>query len=257
MKVLAVGDIVGKPGQVMIKNYLRQVREALEVDLCIANGENAAGNGITRDIAYELFDNGVDIITMGNHVWSKKEIIKLFAEDLRIIRPANYPPHTPGKGHIIVNVHNQKVAIINLSGIVYLENLDCPFRTIENKLKTLQKITNIIIIDFHAEATSEKMAMGWYLDGRVSAVFGTHTHVQTADERILPKGTGYITDIGMTGPYNSILGVKKEIIIGRFLTHLPRRFEIAEGPAQFNGIILDIDEVSGKTRAINRIIIND
>ncbi|MBZ4646367.1 MAG: 2,3-cyclic-nucleotide 2-phosphodiesterase [Petroclostridium sp.] len=256
MRVLAIGDIVGNSGRAMIKDFLGKVKKELEVDLCIANGENsAAGNGITRHIAYELFNHGVDVITMGNHVWSKKEIVRLFEENLKIIRPANYPPGTPGSGHIVVGVKNSKAAIVNISGRVYLENLDCPFRVIENELKLIKKITNIIIVDFHAEATSEKVAMGWYLDGKVSAVFGTHTHVQTADERILPKGTGYITDIGMTGPYDSILGVQKEIIINRFITHFPEKFEIADGPAQFNGIILEIDEVTGKTTSINRIVI--
>ena len=256
MKILAIGDIVGSPGRAMIRDFLSSIREKLEVDLCIANGENAAaGNGITRSIAYELLDNGVDVITMGNHVWGKKDIFRLFDEKLPIIRPANYPPGTPGRGHIIVNIKNTKVAIVNLAGRVYLENLDCPFRVIEHELKYIKKLANIIIVDFHAEATSEKVAMGWYLDGKVSAVFGTHTHVQTADERILQKGTAYITDIGMTGPYNSILGVRKEIIINRFIRHLPEKFEVAEGPVQFNGILLEIDEPTGKAKSINRIVI--
>ncbi|WHH58997.1 TIGR00282 family metallophosphoesterase [Petroclostridium sp. X23] len=256
MKVLAIGDIVGNPGREMVKNFLDKVIKDLEVDLCIANGENSAvGNGITRAIANELFDAGVDVITLGNHVWSKKDVFRLFEEKAKIIRPANYPPGTPGAGYVIAYAKKQKVAVINLSGRVYLENLDCPFRAVDNELKALSKITNIIIVEFHAEATSEKVAMGWYLDGKVSAVYGTHTHIQTADERILPGGTGYITDIGMTGPYNSILGVKKEIIINRFISHLPEKFEIADGPAQFNGIILEIDESTGKTTSINRLII--
>lgn len=258
MRVFAIGDIVGRPGREILKNLLRKLRQQLEIDLCIANGENAAtGNGITCPIAQDLFEWGVDVITMGNHVWSKREIANLFERNARILRPANYPPGTVGNGHIVFNVKDQKVAVVNLAGRVYLEDLDCPFRTIDNHLQVIRKATNIIIVDFHAEATSEKLAMGWYLDGKVSAVFGTHTHVQTADERILPKGTGYITDIGMTGPYNSILGVQKEIIINRFITHLPERFKIAEGPSQINGIVLEIDEATGKTTAINRIIVNE
>ncbi|MCG8500122.1 MAG: TIGR00282 family metallophosphoesterase [Firmicutes bacterium] len=256
MKVLVIGDIVGRPGREIVRDLLRTIKQRLAVDLCIANGENAAvGNGITCKIAHELYDYGVDIITMGNHVWNKKEIIKLFEQDEMIIRPANYPPGTVGDGYKILRVKNKKAAVVNLAGRVYLDALDCPFQTIEKQLKIISKVTNIIIVDFHAEATSEKTAMGWYLDGKVSAVYGTHTHVQTADERILPKGTGYITDIGMTGPYNSVLGVQKEIIINRFITHLPQRFEVADGPAQLNGIVLEIDESNGKTTSINRIIV--
>ncbi len=256
MKVLAIGDIVGGPGRKMIKDYLRRVKRELKVDLCIANGENAAlGNGITRSIAYELYDNGVDVITMGNHVWSKKEIIDFFDENEYIIRPANYPPACPGKGYVFIEVNRKQVAIINLSGRVCLDTLDCPFRTVTELLKTIKQTTDIIVVDFHAEATSEKAAMAWYLDGEVSAVLGTHTHVQTADERILPMGTGFITDIGMTGPYNSILGVEKDIIIERFLTHLPRKFKIADGRAQFNAVVCEINEDTGKTTSINRIII--
>ncbi|MDK2798516.1 MAG: 2,3-cyclic-nucleotide 2-phosphodiesterase [Clostridiales bacterium] len=258
LKILAVGDIVGKPGCTMIRNFLHKVKKDLEVDLCIANGENAAvGNGMTRSIAYELFEQGIDVITMGNHLWNKKEIFSLFKEEKAIIRPANYPPGTPGRGSIILDVNDKKVAVLNISGRIFMENLDCPFRVIEKELKVIAGITNVIIVDFHAEATSEKLAMGWYLDGKVSAIFGTHTHVQTADERILPKGTGYITDIGMTGPYDSILGVKKEIIINRFITHLPEKFQIADGPSQFNGIVFEIDELTGKTTNVNRIIINE
>ncbi|MGE4282213.1 MAG: TIGR00282 family metallophosphoesterase [Clostridia bacterium] len=256
MNVLAIGDIVGSPGCNLVIDFLHRIKKEFAVDLCIANGENsAAGNGITRFIADELFTAGVDVITLGNHVWNKKDIYRLFEEHASIIRPANYPPGTPGTGHMIVNVGKYKVGVINVSGRVYLENLDCPFRAVEDELKTISKVTNIIIVEFHAEATSEKVAMGWYLDGKVSAVYGTHTHIQTADERILPRGTGYITDIGMTGPYNSILGVKKEIIINRFITHLPEKFETADGPAHFNGILLEIDESTGKTKSINRLII--
>ena len=255
---MAVGDIVGKPGIDMIKTRLEKLIVRLGIDMCIANGENAAiGNGITYTIAQDLFDAGIDVITMGNHVFNKKDIFKLFEQDANIIRPANYPPGTAGKGYIIMTLRNHKIAVVNLAGRVYLNQLDCPFRTIDYCLKEIKKETNMIIVDFHAEATSEKVAMGCYLDGRVSAVFGTHTHIQTADERILPQGTGYITDIGMTGPYNSILGVEKEIIINRFVTHLPEKFKIAEGTAQLNGIVFEIDEKTGKTTSVLRIILNE
>lgn len=259
MKVLAVGDIVGNPGYEIIKDYLAGIKKELGIDLCIANGENAAasGNGITRAIAHGLFDNGVDVITMGNHVWNKRDIFRLFSDGESIIRPANYPAGTPGSGHVIVGINGKKAAVINVMGRVYLDDLDCPFRAVDEEIKIVSKITNIIIVDFHAEATSEKLAMGWYLDGKVSAVYGTHTHVQTADERILPKGTAYITDIGMTGPYDSILGVKKEIIIDRFITHMPQKFEVAEGSAQFNGVVIDIDETTGKANSIHRVILNN
>lgn len=254
LRVLAVGDIVGNPGYTMVKDFLGEIRKNLGIDFCIANGENAAeGKGITRSIAHGLFDSGVDVITMGNHVWSKKDIFKLFEDEEPILRPINYPLDTPGRGCIIVDIKDKKVAVINAMGRVYMDNIDCPFRVIENELKIIRKITNIIIVDFHAEATSEKMAMGWFLDGKVSAVFGTHTHVQTADERILPKGTAYITDIGMTGPYESILGVRKDIIVQRFIHHMPQKFEIEEGNAQFNGIVFEIDEITGKALSIHRI----
>ena len=257
LRVLAIGDIVGNSGKEMVKSLLSNIRERFQIDLCIANGENAAaGKGITYNIAKELFDSGVDVITMGNHVWNKKDIYKLFSNGVNIVRPLNYPPKTPGQGYIIITVKDKKIAIINLSGRVYLDNMDCPFRTIERELKYISEITNIIIVDFHAEATSEKKAMGWFLDGKVSMVFGTHTHVQTADERILPNGTGYITDIGMTGPHDSVLGIRKEIIINRFTKLIPEKFVVADGPVQLNGIITDIDEITGKTESINRIIID-
>jgi metallophosphoesterase (TIGR00282 family) len=254
LRVLAVGDIVGNPGYIIVKDFLSEIKKELDIDFCIANGENAAtGNGITRSIAHGLFDSGVDVITMGNHVWSKRDIFRLFEDRESIIRPINYPIGTPGRGYIIAGINDKKVAVINAIGRVYLDNLDCPFRVIENELKTISKITNIIIVDFHAEATSEKIAMGWFLDGKVSAVFGTHTHVQTADERILPRGTAYITDIGMTGPHDSILGVRKDIIIGRFIHHMPQKFEIAEENVQLSGIVFEIDEITGKATSIHRV----
>ncbi len=250
-----VGDIFGKPGRKAVKELIKTYRNQYELDFVIANGENAAGgNGITREIANELYNAQIDFITMGNHTWDKKEIFQFIDTDKKIIRPANYPPGTPGRGWAIVPLSNElKIGIINLSGRVFLPPLDCPFRVGERIVEEISKETHIIIVDFHAEATSEKIAMGWFMDGKVSAVVGTHTHVQTADERILPYGTGYITDVGMTGPHDSILGVKRDIVIQKFLTQLPARFETAQGVAQLNAILLEIDETTGKTMGLKRI----
>ncbi len=255
LKVLMVGDIFGKPGRKAVKELIKTYRNQYELDFVIANGENAAGgNGITREIANELYNAQIDFITMGNHTWDKKEIFQFIDTDKKIIRPANYPPGTPGRGWAIVPLSNElKIGIINLSGRVFLPPLDCPFRVGERIVEEISKETHIIIVDFHAEATSEKIAMGWFMDGKVSAVVGTHTHVQTADERILPYGTGYITDVGMTGPHDSILGVKRDIVIQKFLTQLPARFETAQGVAQLNAILLEIDETTGKTMGLKRI----
>lgn len=255
LKVLMVGDIFGKPGRKAVKELIKTYRNQYELDFVIANGENAAGgNGITREIANELYNAQIDFITMGNHTWDKKEIFQFIDTDKKIIRPANYPPGTPGRGLAIVPLSNGlKIGIINLSGRVFLPPLDCPFRVGERIVEEISKETHIIIVDFHAEATSEKIAMGWFMDGKVSAVVGTHTHVQTADERILPYGTGYITDVGMTGPHDSILGVKRDIVIQKFLTQLPARFETAQGVAQLNAILLEIDETTGKTMGLKRI----
>lgn len=255
MNVLMVGDIVGRTGRRVVKEVIRNYRKKYRVDFVIANGENAAGgNGITREIADELFEAGIDFITMGNHTWDKKEILQFIEHEPYLIRPANYPPDTPGKGSAVIKLANQlKIGVINLSGRVFMTPLDCPFRTAEALVKTIAKETSNIIIDFHGEATSEKIAFAWYMDGKVSAVIGTHTHVQTADERILPQGTGYITDVGMTGPQNSVLGVQTDLVIQKFLTQMPVRFEVAEGTAQLNGLFLRIDEKTGKTILVERI----
>lgn len=255
LKVLMIGDIFGKPGRKAVKELIKTYRSQYDLDFVIANGENAAGgNGITREIANELYDAKIDFITMGNHTWDKKEIFQFIDIDKRIIRPANYPPGTPGRGWAIVPLNNTiKVGVVNLSGRVFLQPLDCPFRVGARIVEEISKETHIIIIDFHGEATSEKIAMGFFMDGKVSAVVGTHTHVQTADERILPYGTGYITDVGMTGPYDSILGVKKDIVIQKFLTQLPARFETAQGLAQVNALLIEIDETTGKTTRLERI----
>jgi len=255
LRLLMIGDIVGRSGRRAIKGNLSELKREFDLDLIIANGENAAGgSGITKDVAQELFFAGVDVLTMGNHVWNIKEAYEYINRESRIIRPANYPPGTPGTGSNVFETRRKvKVAVINLAGRVFLQSLDCPFRKVDEILPEVKKAAQVVVVDFHAEATSEKIAIGWYLAGRVSAVVGTHTHVQTADERILPGGTAYITDLGMTGPLDSVLGVKKEIIIEKFKSQLPQRFVVASGPYQFNAVIIDIDEYTGEANFIQRI----
>ncbi len=255
MRLLIIGDVVGRSGRRAVKVNLGRLKKELALDMVIANGENAAGGkGITKEVAHELFASGVDVLTMGNHVWNKREAFEYIDGEIRIIRPANYPPGVPGIGAgVFDKCKKAKVAVVNLAGRVFLQSIDCPFRKADEILERLAGKVRVVIIDFHAEATSEKVALGWYLDGRVSALIGTHTHVQTADECILPGGTAYITDIGMTGPFNSIIGVKKEMVLDSFITQIPQRFEVATGPFQFNGVVVDIDENSGKATAITRI----
>ncbi|MCL6479448.1 MAG: TIGR00282 family metallophosphoesterase [Peptococcaceae bacterium] len=255
MRLLMIGDIVGKPGRRAVKQNLPGLVSQLAVDMVIANGENAAGgNGITRDSAQELFASGVDVITMGNHVWNKKEIYAYINQEARIVRPANYPPGAPGRGFGVFRAKNGvELGVINILGRIFMQELDCPFRKADELINQLKEKVNIIFVDFHAEASSEKMAMGWYLDGRAAAVCGTHTHVQTADERILPEGTAYISDVGMTGPRDSVIGVQKELVIEKFITQMPRRFEVAEGLYQFNAVLIDIDEALGRAVGIERI----
>jgi hypothetical protein len=212
--------------------------------------------GITKDNALELFRAGVDAITLGNHTWSKREIYQYLDEDVRVVRPANYPDGVPGRGWSIFNSECGPIAVMNLCGRVFMDQLDNPFHTADKCIETLRRETSVILVDFHAEATSEKAALGWYLDGRVSAVLGTHTHVQTADERVLPGGTAYITDVGMTGPADSVIGVRKELIISRFLTHLPSKFEVAGGKVMLSAVLIDVDTASGKARSIERLKLN-
>lgn len=255
MKVLVIGDISGKPGRKLIKEIMPKIKENKQIDFIIANGENSAGGvGITREIANELFYHGIDILTMGNHTWDNKDIFNFIDREERILRPLNYPEGTPGSGSTIVQLSNNlKVGIINLLGRVFLANVECPFRTAEQEVARLRKETPIIFVDFHAEVTSEKVALGWYLDGKVTGVVGTHTHIQTADERILPEGTAYITDLGMTGSRNSVLGVKTELVIKKFLTQLPVRFEVAKGDEVLCGVIIDVEENSGRAISIERV----
>ena len=258
MIILAIGDVVGRPGRKILKEMLPKIKRDNNIDICIVNGENSAtGNGITSKITKELFSYGVDIITLGNHAYAKKEINEYIDNEDSLIRPANFPSDYPGKGSTIFYKGNIKVGVINLCGKVYFDRpeitLDCPFSIAEKEIEKLKEYTNVILVDIHAEATSEKLALGWYLDGKVSAVFGTHTHVQTADERILPNGTGIITDIGMTGPYNSVLGIETQMVINRFLNIEPAKFVISQGDMQLNGVMFEIDKVSGKCTKIERI----
>ena len=255
LKILFIGDIVGNPGRKTAAHMISAIKKEEKFDYCIANGENSAGgSGITFVVAKELYESGVDALTLGNHAWSKKEVFNFIDSDNKIIRPANYPPGVPGRGSMVLEGEKGSLGIINLQGRVFMESIDCPFVAADREIERIKKHTGMIIVDMHAEATSEKCAMAWYLDGRVSGVFGTHTHVQTSDERILPFGTGYITDVGMTGPYEGILGVKKDIITRKFLTHLPSRNKIEKGIMQFNAVIVEIDEKTGKTQKIKRIL---
>jgi metallophosphoesterase (TIGR00282 family) len=255
LKVLFIGDIIGEPGRKMVRAQLRGMVETLRPDLVIANGENAAGGfGITSEIADELLFLGIDVLTSGNHVWDKKEIEPYLGKQDRLIRPANYPEGNAGFGSVIVSTRSAgEAAVLNLEGRVFMSNLEDPFRVAEREIEKLKKQTPVIIIDFHAEATSEKIALAWHLDGKASAVIGTHTHVQTADERVLPGGTAFITDAGMTGPTDSVIGVKKEQAIARFLYQTPHRFEIPKGPVHLDAVVIDIDSATGKAKAIERI----
>jgi metallophosphoesterase (TIGR00282 family) len=243
MNIFFIGDIVGAPGRRAVEELLPRVVDHYFIDLVVANGENASGGlGITPQVADQLLSQGIDLLTSGNHIWKHKEILPYLEETDRLLRPANYPPETPGRGFAIVETAaGERAAVLNLEGRVFMNPLECPFRTAEQVLASLPKEVKVILVDMHAEATSEKQAMGWFLDGRVSAVVGTHTHVQTADERILPAGTGYITDAGMTGPVDSVIGMKKEIILERFLTQRPQPFKVAAQNIQLQGVVLKID----------------
>jgi metallophosphoesterase (TIGR00282 family) len=258
MKILFIGDIVGKPGRRAVRELVPQIISQYGIDFVIGNCENAAaGFGVTRDIVEELYESHIHILTSGNHIWDKREI-REFAEDYEtLLRPANYPEGTPGWGSVVMpDSSGISVGVINVMGRIFMVPLDCPFRTAEKEIEKLKRKTRIIIVDIHAEATSEKEALGWFLDGRVSAVIGTHTHVQTADERILPEGTAYITDAGMTGPFNSIIGIRKDVVLERFLIQVPNKFVVAKDDVRLQGVILDIDEASGKAKDIQRLTVN-
>ncbi len=243
MRILFVGDIVGAPGRKMVYEHLGKIIAEKNIDFTVANGENcSSGFGLNQRNYQELIDCGIDCFTMGNHTWDNKEIYRFIDQETRLVRPANYPPGLPGVGYREFAVAGKRLVIINVIGRIFMTPFDCPFRTMDALLKEHSTKDAIIFVDIHAEATSEKIALANYLDGRVTAVVGTHTHVQTNDARILPRGTGYLTDAGMTGPRDSVLGVEKEIIIERFLTGVSPRFEVANGDLQFNAIIFDIDE---------------
>jgi metallophosphoesterase (TIGR00282 family) len=255
VKILFIGDTVASAGRAIVHQYLRQIQSDYEIDLTILNCENAAhGFGITPKVADELFDWGVDVLTSGNHVWDKKEIFSYLNKNTRILRPANYPPDNPGRGTVVVKGRNgEEAAVINLQGRVFMPSTDDPFRVVDQELARIPGHVRIRFVDFHAEATSEKVAMGWYLDGRVSAVVGTHTHIPTADETILPGGTAYLTDVGMSGPFHSVIGIMKEQAINRFLTQINDKFDSASQDARLHATVVDVDSSNGKARKIERI----
>ncbi len=256
MKLLFIGDIVGQPGRDLVKRGLRAIVAANDVDFVIANGENsAAGFGITREIGDQLFSYGVEVMTSGNHIWDKKEALEYIVREPRLLRPANYPAGAPGHGATLVTAANGvKVGVVNVMGRVFLANIDDPFTTAAREVARLRaEGAALVFVDVHAEVTSEKIAMGWYLDGQATAVVGTHTHVQTADNRVLPKGTAYLTDAGMTGPHDGVIGVEKEPVIGKFLSGLPARFETATGDPRLNGAIVTADPATGLATAIERV----
>ena len=258
VKILFVGDIVGKPGRQALSRELHRLVDRHTIDIVIANGENAAGGfGLTVEVAKELFSQGIHLLTGGNHIWDKKEQVPFIFADDRILRPANYPAGALGRGStVLVTPGGVKVGVLNLEGRVFMKSLECPFLVADRELERLKQETNIILVDFHAEATSEKSALGWYLDGRISALVGTHTHVQTADEKILPQGTAFLTDAGMTGSFDSVIGMGKEETIHRFLTQLPAKFEVAKKDIRLNAVVIGVDEQSGKAVTIERINIS-
>jgi len=250
LKILAIGDIIGKPGRNAVKKILPGLRSEYNIALVIGNGENAAGGlGLTPSTAQELFDSGIDVITTGNHIWAYKEIIPYMENEPALLRPLNYPPTNPGRGYVL----KKKVLIINLMGRVFMGHVDCPFRAMDQLLAEFEHESIPIIVDFHAEATSEKVAMGKYLDGRVSAVLGTHTHVGTIDAQILPKGTAYVTDIGMVGPIDSVIGDDPDSVITRFLTQMTSRLSVGKGKVSFDAILVEVDKKTGKAVDIKRI----
>jgi len=256
LKILFIGDIVGSPGRKIVHDRLHDILEQRQIDLCIANGENAAsGFGITPRLAEELFASGIEVLSGGNHIWDRKEIFDFFPHEPRLLRPANFPNGSPGSGLYVGRAKNGAgYAVLNVQGRTFMTPLDDPFRTVTRELARIPKDVKVILVDMHAETTSEKQAMGWFLDGKVSAVVGTHTHVATADAHVLPNGTAFITDVGMTGPHDSIIGMTKEPIIERFLKALPARFEVAEGDVQMHSVLIDADEATGRARSIEHLV---
>jgi len=255
VKILFIGDIVGKPGREIIRKGLPGLVGHLDVDLVIANAENsAAGFGVTKDIGDTLLEAGVQVMTSGNHIWAKREVIEYMAGEPRLLRPANYPAGVPGRGSYLAQTSDGRaVGVINVMGRVFMQSIDDPFAVVLKEIEAIRGRTRVIVVDFHAEATSEKVAMGWYLDGKVTLVVGTHTHVQTADERVLPNGTAYITDAGMTGPHDSIIGMEREPSLARFLNGMPSRYEPATGNPRLNGVVVEADDKTGRALSISRI----
>jgi metallophosphoesterase (TIGR00282 family) len=255
VRILFIGDIVGRPGRDLVHDGLAGLVEYHRIDLVIANAENAAaGFGITREIGDQLLEWGVDVMTSGNHIWDKKEALNYIGAEPRLLRPANFPAGAPGNGSYLARTRDgRSVGVVNVMGRVFMLSIDDPFAVVLREIEALKERTHVVFVDFHAEATSEKIAMGWHLDGKVTAVVGTHTHVQTADERILPKGTAYLTDVGMTGPHDSIIGVEIEAALGKFLTGLPAKFETATGNPRLNAVIVEADEQTGRAIDIERL----
>ena len=250
MRILAVGDVIGKPGRRAVAELLPGLRERYRTDMVIANAENAAGDiGVTPTTADELLEAGVDVLTSGNHIWAQRDIIPYLESDIPIVRPLNHPPGVPGRGYIV----HDRALVVNLMGRVFIDSYDCPFRSMDTLLNELENRPPVVIVDFHAEATSEKMALARYLDGRVSAVLGTHTHVGTIDAQVLPGGTAYVTDIGMTGPVDSIIGDDTESVLQRFLTKINSRLSVGKGPTVLNAVVVEVDEDSGRATGIERI----
>jgi 2',3'-cyclic-nucleotide 2'-phosphodiesterase len=259
MNLLFIGDIVGRPGRELVRKGLRGLVDKHSIDLVIANAENsAAGFGVTKDIGDALLDYGVDVMTSGNHIWDKKEVLDYIPMQPKLLRPANYPAGVPGRGSYVAQTGDGRaVGVINVMGRVFMLNIDDPFQVVLKEIEAVRAKTKIIVVDFHAEATSEKVAMGWHLDGKVTLVVGTHTHVQTADERILPNGTAYLTDAGMTGPHDSIIGMEREPSLARFLNGMPSRFEPATGNPRLNGVIVSADESTGRATKVTRISLSE
>jgi len=257
LKILFIGDIMGRPGRVSVRKILPGLIEELNLDFVIANGENiAGGKGITPEVAREMFQAGIDVLTGGNHSWQNREGISVLDEEARVLRPANYPTgqDVPGRGSGVYTTHEgHKIAVINLQGRIFMNPIDCPFQTVQRELDRLQGQTPIILVDFHAEATSEKIAMGWFIDGKVSALIGTHTHVITADEQILPGGTAYLTDAGMTGAHDGVIGIKRDLVLTSMLSRLPIRHKIATGDLRLNSVLVDVNPTDGKALSIKRI----
>ena len=254
IKILMVGDIFGEPGRRALQTLLPRLKREHKIDFTVVNVENAAGGfGVTPEIATQVLEQGADVMTSGNHIWDKKEIVEYIGRENLLLRPANFPEGTPGTGFITAKAGPHKIAVINLMGRVFMQPNDCPFRKADELIGELRRETPVILVDFHCEATSESVAMGWYLDGRASAVVGTHRHVQTADERVLPGGTAYITDLGMTGPIDSVIGVDKDAILRRFLTQMPVRMEPAKGPAALHGVVITVDPDTGRASDILRL----